>query len=1089
MVKKKSFHGLVISIMLLSSILLSSVIMINVSKADEKGPRSDLRISFYGNVSDAYAALKNGDVDFLDWPLNQTYLQDAEDDSNLSVAGGIDNVMYEFDINNNYSIPDYPGVKSPTHETKFRQAIAHAIDKDHIVNSYWSNLAVRIDQPFLAVWASWMNETYLDDGYPYEYNLTRAAQLLDELGFVDTDENGWRNYPSDWPDIPEADFTEYPLKTCVRTDHAPRLEAGRYLVSQLEDLGIKCDKIEANSSILYAVVMENRSYHIYTGGWSIGLSSLYGLFHGSNWYPWGSNYVTGMNHSNQPNYPELDCLLEDLYYADSFEEAEAASKKALGFIVEKSINMPLVSPMVYSAYRKEVHNVATTTLSSWNSEPINVLNKYTLLSAYKDDQTPIRIGCPSPPSGFNVLYPDWRYSDNDVLGVIYDELTYFQPYDPTVSQPWLAHSWEMSTWYDMEAGENKSKFTFHLRNDSYWVKPVTGDLIGQFVAEDYEFSIWYLYQTPSSEYQWQYNDVHHVKVVDNYTIEVYMDVFSIWAFKYMGYPILPMEVWTDFTQLAELETTTFIEGINATTPGHLNLPYRDIGAPLTIDLVKANETELAKYVDYNIQMGKLKILSDLPNGTIITVTFWARGDPGGFYPGDLSWQDILVGNGPFYITELVPEVGGHAYLKANPHYFLSPTLFNRDLAILDVTPSKTSLKYGETVSIEVQTENQGNMTETFYVDLYVNTTLVGTKTVYNLLPNASETLTFEWNTTGFQLGIYTVQAVAETLLDETDISDNTYINGIVTLGTSSQTYVCFMPSSIKVTLGVTFAVEVNAVNVSDLYGFEIELSYNTTVLNAINASEGFFLKQAGDTMIFANETNDAEGYVWFAVSLCSVENGVSGNGTLFTVFFNSSLSAMGTSSLAFDIVELSDRQSQRIDHYDLDGTVDVVEVDTRTFSAVKDETTYEITTVSNSTIQELEYKESESKISLNSTGPTGHSSFCNVTIPKDLLTGSFAVLLNGEPIYYEQVENGTHYILCFSFSHSTVEIDILLTLRGDINGDRKVDLFDAVMVLVAYGSKPGSPNWDPRVDLIKDNKINIYDAVTVCVQYGKTWQP
>ena len=1089
MVKKKQFSGLITCILLLSSVLLSSVIMLDISKADEKGPRSDLRINFYGNVSDAYAALKNGDVDFLDWPLNQTYLQDAEDDSNLSVAGGIDNGMYEFDINNNYSIPDYLGVKSPTHEAKFRQAIAHAIDKDHIVNSYWSNFAVRIDQPFPAVWASWMNDTYLGDGYPYKHNVTKAAQLLDELGFVDTDENGWRNYPSDWPDIPEADFTEYPLKTCVRTDHAPRLESGRYLVSQLEDLGIKCDKIEANSSILYAVVMENRSYHIYTGGWSIGLSSLYGLFHGNNWCPWCPNYVTGMNYSNQPNYPELDHLLEDLYYADSFEEAKAASKEALGFIVEESINMPLVSPLVYSAYRKEVHGVVTTTLSSWNSEPINVLNKYTLLNAYKDDQTPIRIGCPNPPSGLNVLYPDWRYSDSDVLGMIYDELTYFQPHDPTVSQPWLADTWEMSTWYDMETGENKSKFTFHLKNDSYWIKPVTGESIGQLVAEDYEFSIWYLYQTPNSQYQWYYDDVHHVKTVDNHTIEIYMDAFSIWSFKYMGYPMLPMEVWTNFTQLAELETTSFIEGDNATTPGYLNLTYQHPGAPVAIDSVRANGSELFKYVDYDMEMGKVKILNDLANGTNITISYWARGNQEGFYPGDLSWEDILVGNGPFYLTELTTGVGGYACLKANPDYFLSPMNFTRDIAVLSVTPSRNLLDCGESVDVEVLIENQGNTTETFAVDLYVNTTLIERKIVCSLLSNTSETLVFEWNTTGFLLGTYTVRAVAEILLDEADTSDNTYIDGTVTLTTPSETYVCLVPSSTTMTLGVDFAVDVIVVNVTDLYGFEITLSYNTTLLNALKASEGFFLGQAGDTMIFANDTNDAEGSVWFSVSLLGAENAVNGNGTLFTIFFNSSLTSIGNSPLTFGIVDLSNPQSQPIDHHCLNGLVNVVEVDAKSFSAVKNETAYTIATVSNSTIQDLKYNESESKISMNSTGPSGYSSFCNVTIPKDLLDGAFVVLVNGEPTYYEHVENETHYTLCFSFSHSTVEIDILQTIRGDVNGDRGVDLFDAVMVLVAYGSKPGSPNWDPRVDLIKDDKINIYDAVVVCVQYGKTWQP
>jgi ABC-type transport system substrate-binding protein len=1053
-----------------------------------RGPRSDLRIDFYGNVSDAYAALKGGDVDFLYGPLNSTYVQDAEDDPNLLVAESLDNKMFEFDINNNYTILDYPGVKSPTYEAEFRQASAHAIDKDYIMNEFVLNHGARIDQPCHALSSSWMNETYLGESYPYKYNLTEAAQLLDGLGFVDTDENGWRNYPSSWPGAPGADFTEYPLKVCVRNDDPIRLEAGRYLVTQLESLGVKCNKIEANSSVLWPMVLANRSYHIYTGGWAVlpkPPEHLCYFFHSDYWFYDTSifciDYVTGMNASNLPNYPELDGLLEEMRLAASFEDAIIICKSALGYFTEKCINIPLWTQTEYYTYRKDVHGVVSLLGA-------NVLNRYTLLNAYKDDGTPIRIGLEKPPDQLNILHSEWDY-DYEILDTIYDGLTYFHVYDPLDDQPWLASSWEIDTWYDAETGENKSKFTFHLRNDSYWIKPVTGEIIGQFTAEDYAFSVWYMYQTPDS---WDYSnvvDVHHVKAVDNCTVEVYMNALSIWTFYGLTYPVLPKQVWTNFTQLAELRTEVFVEGVNATTPGYLNLTFQDVGAPVAVDSVKANDTELVKYVDYDMEMGRLRILNDLSNGTTITVTFWARNNSQGFHPGDLPWQNTLVGNGPFYITESISGVGGHAYLKANPNYFLSPKTFNRDVAVLNVTPHKTSLEYGETVSIEVLVENQGDTSETLEVGLYANTTLAETKTVYSLLPNASKSLAFEWNTTGFELGNYTVKAIAETLLDETDTSDNVYIDGTITITTPSKAYVYVMPPDIRITLGVTFSIDIMIVNAADLYGFQIELHYNTTLLNAINTTEGSFLKQAGTTSILKNEINDTQGYVKFAASLLGAENGVNGSGTLFTVTFNSSLSATGISPTVFDVTKLSDSLGQPIDHYSSNGSVEVVEIDTKSFPAVKNETTYQVSTISNSTIQKLEYKESESKITLNSKGPSGYSSFCNITIPKELLNGTFAVLVNGEAIYYEKIENETHYTLCFNFTHSTVEIDIFLTLEGDLNGDRTVNIFDVVMISSAFDSKPGDPHWNPMADVVKDGEIDIYDAVVVCRQYGKTWSP
>jgi len=305
--------------------------------------------------------------------------------------------------------------------------------------------------------------------------------------------------------------------------------------------------------------------------------------------------------------------------------------------------------------------------------------------------------------------------------------------------------------------------------------------------------------------------------------------------------------------------------------------------------------------------------------------------------------------------------------------------------------------------------------------------------------------------------------------------------------TGYEAYVYIMPSSTKITLGVTSSIDVMIDNVADLYGFEIKLGYNTTILNAINASEGSFLKQAGSTFVLINEINDTEGYVKFAVSRLSVENGVNGSGTLFTLAFNSSLSATGTTSIAFNTIKLSNPQSQPISHTFFDGSVGVVEIDTKSFLVVENETTFNIPTVSNSTILELNYNESDGKISLISTGPSGYSSFCNITIPKELLNGTFVILVNGQAAYYEKIENATHYTLCFNFTHSTVEIDIFLTLKGDLNGDRKVNIYDIVMIASAYGSKPEDPHWNPIADLVKDGEIDIFDAVIVCRQYGSTW--
>lgn len=69
------------------------------------------------------------------------------------------------------------------------------------------------------------------------------------------------------------------------------------------------------------------------------------------------------------------------------------------------------------------------------------------------------------------------------------------------------------------------------------------------------------------------------------------------------------------------------------------------------------------------------------------------------------------------------------------------------------------------------------------------------------------------------------------------------------------------------------------------------------------------------------------------------------------------------------------------------------------------------------------------------------------------------------------------------FTNGWVKIKIL----GDLNGDGIVDLFDAVLLVSAYGSREGTPNWNPEADLAPQwGIIDLYDAVTMTYRYGQS---
>jgi len=59
-------------------------------------------------------------------------------------------------------------------------------------------------------------------------------------------------------------------------------------------------------------------------------------------------------------------------------------------------------------------------------------------------------------------------------------------------------------------------------------------------------------------------------------------------------------------------------------------------------------------------------------------------------------------------------------------------------------------------------------------------------------------------------------------------------------------------------------------------------------------------------------------------------------------------------------------------------------------------------------------------------------------------------------------------------------------LRGDLNGDGKVNITDIYIAAKAFGSVSGHPRWNPKADMNKDNLVNIIDLFLIVMNLGKT---
>ena len=157
------------------------------------------------------------------------------------------------------------------------------------------------------------------------------------------------------------------------------------------------------------------------------------------------------------------------------------------------------------------------------------------------------------------------------------------------------------------------------------------------------------------------------------------------------------------------------------------------------------------------------------------------------------------------------------------------------------------------------------------------------------------------------------------------------------------------------------------------------------------------------------------------------------------------------------------------------------------------------------------------KISKNVVGQ-GHSTIINTTIKNEgIYTETFNVTLYVNATTSEIVENitlqnGFSTLLTFTWNTTNHEKGnysitiyahqvpgetaltnnnltswILVTIPGDVDGNREVNIFDIVMIAGAYSTTVGDPSYNYDYDINGDFYIDIFDVVIAAVNYAETW--
>ena len=123
--------------------------------------------------------------------------------------------------------------------------------------------------------------------------------------------------------------------------------------------------------------------------------------------------------------------------------------------------------------------------------------------------------------------------------------------------------------------------------------------------------------------------------------------------------------------------------------------------------------------------------------------------------------------------------------------------------------------------------------------------------------------------------------------------------------TAANPGVSYTFSKTPIHTGDTFTLDIGANDFFDLAGWQFDIDFDPVILEAINVTEGDFLKASGGTTFFQTGTiNNASGRITGFTAARTSTGGVSGTGTLLQVTFRAK--ARGETALTLQNVEFGD---------------------------------------------------------------------------------------------------------------------------------------------------------------------------------------
>jgi len=662
--------------------------------------------------------------------------------------------------------------------------------------------------------------------------------------------------------------------------------------------------------------MENINYHLYTGLWSLSRFPpvyVWRNYHSGQFISGGYNYVTGNDSNNQPNYPELDVLLDEARFPPDYASSQSALRKALGLgWCELFINIPLFSARSYWVWKNNLLGVV-------NGEGVGLENNYFFLKTMKIGGGPLVYGLRSPPYMLNTIYSDW-YFDYQVLDRIYETGGIdTPPYDLSIDQEGYLKDWTVSTWVDPDDSVEKTLVTRTWRNECpgnpgvplRFTRPVTGAQGEVLNVTQHYANLWYVKQDPVAWSHDTCKDVKTVRMTGDYSMEIYWDTPGYWNTFYGTTYLAPFHTLTMVpitTTVVDESLTVDANGWTTTVePAYWITAADDTpgggGTPLVVG------TDIDMYLDTRGTPGPhkctIRVINPAYYSTTIEVSYLAKGNALGYTIGNQPWDQSLEGHGMYYITDHTPGAGGSATLKRNPRYWMETPPYAEIDFVRKPNGSFQVDSYDMIIFASAYGSNGTGVPDPNWfpgADVAPGVDGVGGEIdgLYDQL-----TISWDWGSEWDASG-YSPQSKPQVMWK----NEETTSDGDPTVFVESHIIVIPYENDFTVNISMNLAYKI--------HGYRLTVNYNSTLLNLISITEGPLLKTAGTTF----GTYSEAGMVW---CLCIQPGygspGGNGNGTLVTIHFNAS-QYVGVSDLDVEVdLATVNGIAWPVAHYTEDGIV------------------------------------------------------------------------------------------------------------------------------------------------------------------------